>query len=632
MFRLPSSRLRPVCALLLAGALGLGPAAAAQARRPHVVSGGVYYVDGSSRGCSDAHTAAQAQSDLTPWCSISQAAAAVPADSTILVEPGTYHEDVVLTATDDGVTLENASSKRPVITGDGVRRVGIVLTGGVHNVTISGFEISDMHSSASADADGIVGFDTHDDTISDNVIHAIHGDGLWAYGIELGNNNQPGLVHDVTISNNRIYDIGPGGESMGIWLLYARHMTISRNEIYLVRKEGIRDWFGIDNSIVGNRTYLNWAGICLEAATGDYVANNLMYANVWGFEPKHVSESGVDSTWGLSQPRWTQFWHNTSVDETHADVALGMNSPSEDYLDLRDNVFADPGDVHLHDFPQLRGSHVVVNSNLYTGSAPVYYAGWNVPYRPLYASLGALHAGLGWEPNGISRPVHFGAPSRGDFSLAASMRDSGMRLSDAYGSQLGAVNPAPASMSWTRYPATVVQTTPEPSFLKPGGASDGTDDRYWWSTNYNTDGMITFDLGQAERINTFVMDLFSMDDPRTPRQYEIQVSNDDSGFHTVLAGTNQDNEGSSYKYMLQRPVTARYVRLKLLNGFGGSTLLFSDFGIGLLSSQSASQSLAAHAHVRHRHGRRHHVRPHRHHHARSQRHHSRSSRHHRRRR
>ncbi len=95
-------------------------------------------------------------------------------------------------------------------------------------------------------------------------MHDVHSGGLWSYGIVLGWNGTPGLVHDVVVSDNRIYDVGPGGESMGIWLLFAEHMTVEDNEVFLVRKEGIRDWGGLQNTFIGNRLYLNWCGITLE--------------------------------------------------------------------------------------------------------------------------------------------------------------------------------------------------------------------------------------------------------------------------------------------------------------------------------------------------------------------------------
>ena len=562
-------------------ALGLAPTSAQAAA--------TYYVDGASTAgaCRDGYTAAQAQSPQTPWCTISKAVASVPSGSTIDVAPAVYHEQITLSPRDNGVTLQGAGATRPVIDGDWTRSKGIELDNGVHDVTINRFEIRDLLSSSSQTyAAGIVSLDTADDTIENNVVHTVHGLGAYAYGIMLGTNESPGLVHDVTVRGNQIDDIGPGGSSRGIWLLCTTHMLVDDNEIYLVRQEGIRDWYGLDNTFTSNRVYLNWVGIGLESAVGDLVDNNVAYANVWGYNPKLVSDANALTMWHLSTGQWSRFWHNTSYGNTHADIALGMNAPNEDYIDVRDNVFASPGDVHLHDFPTVRGPHIIVDYNLYSGSAPIYYTTWNQPHPSTYASLTALQSALGWETHGQVFTPQFSDPATGDFTFNAAGLAPGVALPDAFGSQLGAANLPPATMSWIRYPTTVTASTPEPSYMKSAGAGDGRDDSYWWSSGYSTNASVTFDLGAPKPINTFVLDLFAHQDPRNPQSYSIQVSNDNVNYSTVLSGANPDSDGSSYKYTLPAPVTARYVRLNLMSSFGGSTLIFSDFDIGLLAPVS----------------------------------------------
>jgi hypothetical protein len=583
-------------ALAAAGALPTSPAAADTA--------GTYYVDGASTGgrCSDAYSGDQAQHPTTPWCTITRAVAQAREGSVVKVAPGVYHEEVTLTPADDGVALVGVGPTKPVIDGDWTRSTGIQLINGVNDVTINGFEIRDLTTSSEGRAVGILSLNTRNDTIENNIVHAVHAAGLWSYGIMLGTNDSPGLVHNVIVSSNRIYDIGPGGESMGIWLLMTTNMTVDQNEIYLVRKEGIRYWYGLDNRLTSNRVYLNWVGIALESAVGDYVANNVSYANVWGYNPKHVSEASALTMWHLSTDQWTKFWHNTSYANTHADIALGMNPPNEDYLDVRDNVFASPGDVHIHDFPTVRGAHLIVDGNDYSGPAPLYYSDWNVPHPRVYPTLALVQSHLGWERHGqVATPV-FRDPGAGDFTFSISGMRSGVRLPDSYGTQLGARGVPAAANSWTRYPARIVATTPELSYLTPAWADDGRDDSYWWSTNYSINGSMTFDLGTAQPINTFVLDLFQHDDPRSPREYSIQVSNDNQRFTTVLAGADPDSEGSSYKYYLASAVRARYVRLNLLTSFGAPTLLFSDFGIGFLSPSAATASVhpVATRHLAHR--------------------------------
>jgi F5/8 type C domain/Right handed beta helix region len=595
--------------LLLTAATSALRSSSAAAQNPTTPP--TYHVDGASTGgrCSDSHTPSQAESPSTPWCTISAAVAQAPPGSVIRVAPGTYRETVTLTPRDDGVTLMGVGTSRPVIEGDWTRSAGIQLVNGVHDVTITGFEVRDLVASSQGRAVGFLSLDTHNDRIENNVVHAVHGSGLWSYGIMLGTNADPGLVHSVTVSGNRIYDIGPGGESMGIWLLMTTNMLIRDNEIYLVRKEGIRDWYGLANSFIGNRLYLNWTGIALESAVGDYVADNVAYANVWGYDPKHVSEASALTMWGLRTGLWSRFWHNTSYGNTHADIALGMDPPNEDYIDVRDNVFATPGDVHLHDFPSIRGSHIILDGNAYSGSAPFYYTDWNVPHRVEYKTLATLRSALGWEVHGQVGAPQFRDPTDGDFSFDVSGMRPGVSLPDALGAQLGAANVAPASNSWTRYPTRVIASTPVAPYSDLSAAGDGRDDSYWWSSNYNTNASVTFDLRAPKQMNTFVLDMFGHLDPRNPRGYSIQVSNGNRNYWTVSAGVNPDSEGSSYKYTLSSPVTARYVRLNLLTSFGGSTLIFSDFGIGLLAPTGSATSRPAarsanHQSSRHEHRRR----------------------------
>ena len=555
---------------------------------PAGAAASTYYVDGSSLAgtCSDMHTVQQAQTALTPWCTISKAVAAVPAGATIQVAPSVYHEEVALTPRDDGVTLEGAGATKPIIDGGATRDVGISLDNGVHGVTLEGFEVRDI-ASPSGRAAGIVSYDTYGDMIRDNDVHDVHSGGLSSYGILLGFNGTPGLVHDVLVADNRVHDIGPGGESMGIWLLFAEHMTVEGNEIFLVRKEAIRDWGGLQNTFTGNRLYLSWCGLALESSTGDLVESNISYFNVWGYNPKHVSDPTVLPRWGLRTGQWTRIWHNTSYGNTHADIALGMNLPSSDYLDIRDNIFASPGDVHVQDFPTVRGSHIIVDGNAYSGSAPVYYSNWDTPH-PTDATLAAVRSNLGWEAHGQMFAPQFANPDAGEFGFSNPELGAGVALPDSYGPQVGARSAGAASESWYRYPATVIASSPIPSYDNRQNADDGRDDTNWFTINASS-GWIAFDLGSAQAINTFVLDMFDHCDPRNPKGYSIQVSADNANYSTVLVGVNPDCEGSSYKYTLSSPVTARYVKLNLLSSFGGHALVLSDFGIGLLAPTGSGQ-------------------------------------------
>ena len=121
--------------------------------------------------------------------------------SVVKVASGIYHEEVTLTPADDGVTLIGVGPTKPVIDGDWTRSTGIQLINGVHDLTINGFEIRDLTTSSQGRAVGILSLNARDDTIENNVVHAVHAAGLWSYGIMLGTNDTPGLVHNVTVSS-----------------------------------------------------------------------------------------------------------------------------------------------------------------------------------------------------------------------------------------------------------------------------------------------------------------------------------------------------------------------------------------------------------------------------------------------
>ena len=78
---------------------------------------------------------------------------------------------------------------------------------------------------------------------------------------ELGQNASQGIEitrgsHNRVIGNE-IHSIGPGFESRGIWMLQTREGLVKGNVVYLVRKDGIRDWQSLDDRIISNQFFLN---------------------------------------------------------------------------------------------------------------------------------------------------------------------------------------------------------------------------------------------------------------------------------------------------------------------------------------------------------------------------------------
>ena len=111
---------------LLIAALAAAPA----------LDGATYYVDASTG--NDSRTAAQAQSESTPWRSIAPAANAARAGDTVMVAPGVYREQVAPyasgTASAPIVYRAKDRSNRPVIDGS------VVLpANGWRNVSLTNF-------------------------------------------------------------------------------------------------------------------------------------------------------------------------------------------------------------------------------------------------------------------------------------------------------------------------------------------------------------------------------------------------------------------------------------------------------------------------------------------------------------
>jgi parallel beta-helix repeat protein len=464
------------------------------------------------------------------------------------------------------------------VDGQGQQVRGFISVGGASNVVIEGFEITGQKL-AGIEIEG----NSHGAVIRNNHIHDIHDPStLFSHGFRGGQGTR-----GLRIEDNTIHSIGPGGESIGVFLIQTRDAVVDGNEIYLCRKEAIRDWQGLDNTIRGNRTFLNWTGIALNGSTGTTVLNNYSYSNVWGFNPKHVSSPRALSLWNLAQPRWSKIWHNTAYGNTSASIVVGGNLPTLDYLDVRNNVFANAGTAHVHDFPGLRGPNLVMDGNVYseaqTSPTALYHTGWQDPHSPVITDIATYRGLLGFELKGQQAELSFADPAAGDLRYKGNL-SAGVQLGDALGGQLGAGGFGAAGVTWTRLPMTPVAASPSPRWLRLSGASDGRQRTYWVSNPDQRSGWVQFDLGTVRTFNTIVLDMFGHLDPRNIKDYSFELSSDGTTYQTVLSGSNPDSMGSSYKYELPQSVSGRYLKLNILANFGGQGVIFSDLGVGMLTS------------------------------------------------
>ena len=325
-----------------------------------------------------------------PWRTIQKAADTAKPGDTVLVGKGTYAEAVQLKQS--GVTFRAASmSDRPRIDGGGTRKHGIYMADGaaLEDVVIDGFEIADQ-----TDAGIYAGVgQAKRFVIRNNLIHHIRSQGIW-----LG-----GTGH--LVEKNVIYMIGNDQEARGVLLsanyqTEAADCTVRGNQIYLCKKEGIRDYGGHDNLIEGNVIYGCTYGIALERDPGGTrVLNNYISKVIHGYNPKHTT----------GEYGWNVFWHNTIYDSAYWAVSIG-SPPTGDFVDVRNNIFARSGEAHIM---HALGRHGPQREDrrkppLHCGDAPSLVLRQLSRPEAASADLAALRAKTGFEANGLrfrSAPV-----------------------------------------------------------------------------------------------------------------------------------------------------------------------------------------------------------------------------------
>jgi parallel beta-helix repeat protein len=539
------SRLAAIVGLAL-GALLLGGVPTASATTWHVAPDG----NDTSVGSENAQ-----------FATISRAAEVARSGDTVLVASGRYRERILLSTRSSGVTFRGVGATRPIIDGEDQRAAGFASNGTVSVVTIANFEITRQ-------TDIGIQISGKDNVVADNVIHHVGLTGpehVFGVRVVYGDGGR--------IERNTIHDIGPGAEATGVHLTNSREVSVSRNVIYLIRKEGVRDWMGLDNQISGNRIFLTWAGIALNSSTGSLVDANYVYDSVHGIYPKHMSQPGVLSYWKLTAARWSRIESNTVYRSGDSSIVVASNAPISDYISVKENVFSGAGSSFIADEPRTRSSNVVFEDNTYSnsGGAPpwLYHVGYNWTTDGA-RDLPALRSMLGWELSGTF------APTSSPTELES--------------------RPVPASpATWRPYEMKPIHSTsPGTWYTKThlGDASDGRHHTYWLSSTGENES-VTFDLGVARPISHFVLDVYAHFDKRNVRGYRFEVSDDDRTYRTVLEGTNPDSAGSSYKYALPEIVTARYVRFVLVDTFCdsyaprtgcGPYFVLSDLRAGLLTS------------------------------------------------
>lgn len=530
-------------------------------------------------------------------------AVSVATSGNINVFSGTYNEAISITRSN--ITLQGYGPTKPIIDAGGtVSGAGhVIQLTNVSGVTIDGFELT--NAVGSSNIHGILAQSAVTScTITNNIIHGIHSTAALSTstGIALGTNSIPGAAHNNLIQHNTIYDIGPGGESWGIWMLFTENNTVDGNTLFCCRKESIRDWAGYRNQFTNNHTFLNWQGIELENAVGTYIANNVSHHNVWGYNAKHVndpnnSDSAGGDPWGVRE--YVKFWHNTAYKNLHADMSIGMApAPIADYIDIRDNIFcaggAGFGTANLNDFRSNHGTNIIVDYNAYQlpQTNIIYFNGFPTETN-VTTSLAALQADATtangpWETHGQLFVPNFADADNGDYSVTnRAALAPGLDLGDLYADQIGAEPDVLPSHSYKQLHVTVLsgpaasQATPNVSRF-----SNYNDDSFFLTASGVTSGAFVCDFGATTTWNVAWLAIFSQGDPNCPKSIHLDVSDTNNGtdWVEVYAQVNPDNEQSTYKYLLfPGSATGRYVRFRYDSVFGGTQTNVADFGFGLIS-------------------------------------------------
>jgi PKD repeat protein len=225
-----------------------------------------YYVSGS--GCSDTGTGTQ---DL-PFCTISKGAAVATAGQTVIVNPGSYTEQVTVAnsgTAGNPVTLKAATAGTVTVTG---RTDGFVVSGKSY-VTIDGFVVTGTSGI------GMKLSSSNNLSISNNTVtfsgHPVSGQN--AAGIDLSSVTASLVTGNVS-DHNSFYGFHVAGSSTGVTLL--------RNEASFNAEGWQRNANGIDvvapgNFVIGNVLHDNEDSGLQFYPGGDngVAANNVIYNN-----------------------------------------------------------------------------------------------------------------------------------------------------------------------------------------------------------------------------------------------------------------------------------------------------------------------------------------------------------------
>lgn len=507
---------------------------------------------------------ANAGTAIAPFRTIQKAADVARRGDTVLVHDGCYPEQVKVA--NSGVAFRATEGETAKVDGAGERRFGFYAPPemAVTDISIEGFEVAGQ-TQAAISATGKRHARFH---IRNNRVHHASEKGAQLRG----------TGH--LVEGNTVYMIGNAQEAMGVFLTGSSGSTVRDNQIFLCKKEGIRDFAGHENRIEDNIVYLCWTGLAFNSSEGGVIAcNNYLYQNVMGFNPKHTQ----------GNHGWNRFWHNTVFDSAGWSVGIGINDPPLDYLDIRNNIFSSAGEAHVYETPETIGAHLILDGNLYHRQAnrpPLVYLAHG---RTKAATIEELQQRTSHEKHGIERNPLLVDPAHGDLDYppASPAAQGGLLLESTRGKQLGARGLRQTTPDFVRLPLRAVAASSNEALM--AGTTDNLHHTTWDSGTAISDQWILYDLGAQRSLRYIVLVPFGHKVEHNVRDFSFDVSDERREFTTILGGTNNDS-GSIFIYELASPVTTRYLRFTMKNKFPDdgftwtrSQIKFADLWVGNLT-------------------------------------------------
>jgi parallel beta-helix repeat protein len=352
------------------------------------------YVDNGNAGCSDVAAGTQ----TAPLCTISAAAARTTPGTTVVVNSGTYNEQVTVRSgtAASPVTFTATPGANVTVTGKkygfyvsnqsyvtiqgfkvtGTTSDGFHLSSNSSNIKMIGNDVSFAGQPASGKtAKGIYAANVTNSVISFNRVHDNS-----SYGIYLDSSSACQLLNNQTWANAQVYQRA----ASGIRLYGSIQNTISSNVSHDNEDSGIELYTGSNNNLaIDNLSYGNGDhGIDNYSSTGNRIISNSVYKNV---------TAGINAEGGSTG---TTIANNISVDN-------GIKSPR-----TRSDIRVD----------QASTSGTTMDYDLVYLTTPDTLLIWN---SVSYSSLAAFRSATGQEAHGVVADPQWKNPAGNDFHLTA---------------------------------------------------------------------------------------------------------------------------------------------------------------------------------------------------------------------